>query len=316
MAVNKTFVCDLDPSKDGLALTYIVPTNACDLKCPFCFIAQRNEAGPRQLSPDDYAYFIRDVATYVPVRVSGLQGYEPLLDDSWPFTEKILEVSNEMGIPTSLVTNGTHLAKRMNELAALDLKDLTVSLDAADSESHDRQRGVRGAFNKTVAGIKAAVRTPKIRERLCVAAVLVPSRRVQLDTLPAFLADLGVRYFGVTPLLRAGSASSPGRIVQNTSALLKDLDVLSLLCEKSGITFVVDDELRQVNLMGTEQYLIHRLARPERLVRLTPSGACSSGMALMETVSARTPIWHPKNESPREFLKLLSITPEKYQMAA
>ena len=42
--------------------------------------------------------------------------------------------------PVSLVTNGTHLAQWVDELAVLAPGRISVSLDAAEAEAHDRQR--------------------------------------------------------------------------------------------------------------------------------------------------------------------------------
>lgn len=317
MAAGKTFTCDLDPTIDGLALTYIVPAARCGLHCSFCIIKQRDEAGPVLLQPEHYASFIRDVSDYVPVRVSGLQGYEPLVEDAWPYTRAILNASNRSFVPTSMVTNGLFLAERIDELMSLDLKDLTVSLDSADSDVHDRQRGVAGSFKRTVAGLRAAVSKPSLSERVVVAAVLLPKRRRQLDTMPRFLADLGVRYFGVTPLIRIGREQS-GRMIQDNEALMRDLDHLQIRCDDVGIQFVVDDELKQFRHLtnGANRFMIHSLERPGRLIRLTPSGACSVGLEVLRPVTAATPVWDPHTERPRDFLDRLSITPELFPISS
>lgn len=316
MAVGKTFTADVDPTIDALALTYVVPTRSCDLRCAFCIVAQRREAGPWQLGPNDYVWFIRDVSDYVPVRVSGIQGFEPLLDDAWSYTEAILQVSRSVGVPTSVVTNGTRLLGRIDELDDLGLRDLTVSLDSADPEVHDRQRGVPGTFARTTAGIRAALRKPRFRERLVVAAVLLPGRRDQLDGMPSYLANLGVRYFGVTPLIRVRQTG--GGIVQKSDALMQDLDALQDACDKAGIIFVVDDELQLYRHLvnGANRFMIHSLSRPGRLLRLTPSGACSIGVDVLRPIDDGTPVWDPAVEAPREFLQRLAITPEVYPLSA
>ena len=308
MAVGKTFVCDSDPTRNGLALTYVVPTVECDLKCGFCYIRQRREAARTTLRPVDYVDFLDAAVDTYPVRVSGLQGYEPLIDDSWTFTRAILARSLELGIPTSMVTNGTHLRKRVPELVQLGLRDLTVSLDASAPEVHDRIRGVKGAFKRTVKGIEAALCAPVLGERLAVSAVLIPGRRDRLDDMPRLLAGLGVRYFGVTPLLRIG-AGPHARIVQEHDWLIRDLDVLGEKCGAEGITFVVDDEMRRFRhlLDGANRLMIHSLERPNRLVRLTPSGACSVGLDVLARVGPSSKIWSPGEESAREFFKSLAL---------
>lgn len=303
MAVGKTFTSDMDPTENGLALTYVVPASACDLNCSFCFIRQRNEATHARLSVEDYTNFLDDVSSVYPVRVNGLQGYEPLLDESWDYTQSIVRRSNELGIATSLVTNGTHLARRAHELSSLGLKDLTVSLDAPHADIHDRIRGKDGAFKQTILGIETALEFDRFRDRLVVASVLLPKRRAILDDMPKFLAAVGVRYFGVTPLLKVG-APPFGRMVQQYDLLFGDLDILHEQCEREGITFVVDDELKQFRHLvdGANRFMIHSLDRPDRLVRLTPSGACSIGRNVLLPVDRDTPVWQPNLERPSAFL--------------
>jgi len=308
MAVGKTFTSDMDPTEDGLALTYVVPAATCDLGCGYCFIRQRREADNAVLRPQDYVRFLEGVSSVYPVRVSGLQGYEPLLPDSWPYTRAILESSAKLGIPTSLVTNGTHLESRVDDLSALGLKDLTVSLDSPSADTHDALRRVRGAFDRTVAGIRAAVRSTVFGHRVVVASVLLPNRREDLDDMPPFLARLGVRYFGVTPLIRVGE-SACGRIVQQGDSLVRDLELLRERSDPVGVSFVVDDELQQFRHLfdGVNRMMIHRLGSPERLVRLTPSGACSIGLQVLSRVGPNTPVWSPAHEAPASFLMRLGV---------
>jgi MoaA/NifB/PqqE/SkfB family radical SAM enzyme len=316
MAVAKTFTSDLDPTRDGVALTYVVPARRCNLRCAFCFIDQRREGGPSLLAPRDYSDFISHVADWLPVRVSGLQGIEPLLPESWAYSEEILRTSNRLCIPTSMVTNGTYLRSRIDALDALGLKDITVSLDAVSAADHDRIRGVPGSFESTVSGIQAALKYPRFADRLAVASVVLPRRAHLLSAMPAFLADMGVRYFGVTPLIKVGR-SIAGGFVQENESLLAELDRLQELCDRVGIKFVIDDELGLFREQhdGLNRLMIHRLARPERLIRLTPSGAVSCGLDVLKEVDASTAHWNPGTASPMEVLRQLGFATNVSELA-
>jgi len=72
-------------------LTLIVPApNGCNLSCPFCYIQQRKEnAKSIDISPKDYVRFISDADN---VSFICIQGYEPLLPDSFAYTQEILAV--------------------------------------------------------------------------------------------------------------------------------------------------------------------------------------------------------------------------------
>jgi len=121
-------------------MTVVVPARCgCDLSCPFCYIQQRSEeATVRDLTPLDYSRFISDVSGLGHVCI---QGYEPLLPDSFPYTQQILETGQRLGIPTSLVTNGTHLRQHVPALSKLRPARIAVSLDSAEAAVHDKARG-------------------------------------------------------------------------------------------------------------------------------------------------------------------------------
>jgi MoaA/NifB/PqqE/SkfB family radical SAM enzyme len=207
-----------------------------------------------------------------------------------------------------MVTNGTHLARRATDLARLGLKDITVSVDSSIPAAHDKLRGSSGAFERTFAGIRAALSEETFRSRLVVASVLLPGKRHLLDGMPRLLADNGVKYFGVTPFIKV-PRSGFGRMIQEHGSLMDDLERLRVASEESGVQFVVDDELARFRHVfdGANKFMIHSLSRPGRLIRLTPSGACSIGLDVLRQVSEVTPRWQPRVESGASFLSRLNL---------
>ena len=146
-------------------LNVILPADAgCNLKCSFCLISQREEITMRQLEPSGFVHFIREIALIEPVMGIALQGYEPLLPGTLANTTAILAAGKELGIPVSLVTNGTHLGSAMPELWMLPTDEIGVSLDATAPERHDRLRGVSSAWRQTVDGVAT---TSGCGEALC-----------------------------------------------------------------------------------------------------------------------------------------------------
>src|SRR5262250_1765157 len=150
----------------GQFLTFVVPAlNGCNLKCPFCLVRQRREITNTNLQPDDLARFIREAAERAPVFALAIQGYEPLLPESLPYTQAILATGRFLGLPTSMVTNGVKLADSVDLLKTLSPNKIAISLDAASAEIHDRIRGVPGACAAAVAGIKRALEALAPRTR-------------------------------------------------------------------------------------------------------------------------------------------------------
>ncbi len=115
---------------DDLLLTVVLPApNGCNLKCPFCAIAQRGEATVSKLTDDHYLRFIKEAATHLPVSTFSVQGYEPLLPETWKLTKSVLGLADTLDLGTRLVTNGVLLAERSQELSGL-VEIIAVSLDS------------------------------------------------------------------------------------------------------------------------------------------------------------------------------------------
>ena len=122
-------------TQPGAIVTLITPApHGCNLSCPFCFIRQRGEDQAESLlKPKDYVHFVEQAAAGGPVAAVCIQGYEPLLPEAMAYTRAILATGRRLGIPTSLVTNGVELANAVDELAALRLSKIAVSIDARRS---------------------------------------------------------------------------------------------------------------------------------------------------------------------------------------
>ena len=233
----------------GTIVTLIIPApNGCNLSCPFCFIRQRGEDQAEPvLKPKDYVHFIKQVAVGGPVAAVCIQGYEPLLLEAMAYTRSILATGRRLGIPTSLVTNGVELANALDELAALGIAKIAVSIDADDPESHDRQRGKVGAWSAAIEGIRQAVKKLPVSTELTVTSVLIPKRRHYLEGMPALLRDLGVKRW-VVNALRKIEPGHAGRPWGDRSKILGDLAVLQRIADWHGVDFCADDEFDTLRL--------------------------------------------------------------------
>ena len=237
-----------------------------------------------------------------------IQGYEPLLPDSFPYTRAILSTGQWLNIPTSLVTNGTHLAQWVDELAVLAPGRISVSLDAAEADAHDRQRRKAGAFASTVEGLRRAAAGLTEETELVVTSVLIPKRRAQLDAMPELLQEIGVKRWVVTALQKVGK-DRPGGPVGDRQKTLADLRILRDHAEAAGIDFKVDDEFDGLASGGKpdefEQNRIRRLVNPDGVYRLVPDGRCSKGADILKPLSDKTPRWDPKTQDAAAFLATL-----------
>lgn len=280
-------------------LTFVVPApNGCNLSCAFCYIQQRKEeATAVSITPEDYVSFIEGVEN---ASVVCIQGYEPLLPESFAYTREILAAGRRLGIPTSLVTNGTHLRQHVPALSKLRPARMAVSLDSAEAAVHDKTRGKEGAFDDTLAGLRFAVSVPVLKEALVVTSVLVPRKRERLMGMPKLLAELGIEHWVVNALVKVGKGDKLGGPAGERNAILDDLLALKAEADRHGIDMVVDDEFgclsgddRARELMEVEALRIKRLVSPEGVYRLVPTGHCSKGTDILKPIHDKTPVWHP-----------------------
>ena len=68
---------------------------------------------------------------------------------------EILAFSRSLPLHTSLITNGTLLESKINDIAPYINGVVYVSLDGLE-KTHDAIRGVDGSFRKAIRGINAA----------------------------------------------------------------------------------------------------------------------------------------------------------------
>jgi len=126
-------------------------TRSCNLNCLHCRAAA--EMGPYEgeLTTQECLQFIEEVAAFSnPVLI--LTGGEPLL------REDIFEIAtygSRKGLRAVMAVNGTLLdAEKAAAAKRADIQRVSISLDGASAESHDRFRGVTGAFAGAIEGIR------------------------------------------------------------------------------------------------------------------------------------------------------------------
>jgi len=306
---------DFEPGAAGQFLTFVVPAlSGCNLKCPFCLVRQRREITDTYLRPNDLSRFIREAAERAPIFALAIQGYEPLLPESLPYTQAILATGRFLGLPTSMVTNGVKLVDAIDLLKTLSPNKIAISLDADSADIHDRIRGVAGAWAATVGGIKRAVEFLAPRTRLAVESVLLPSKRHHLDAMPARLREIGIDRWIINPLLRVGRDQTGGP-VSDRASLYRDLLILKEEADRAGVRLTVDDEFGNLghDAASTSQpslRALHVRTLPPNveIFRLAPSGQCSTGNGILRRVTPDTPRWQPGAMHAGDFLENLRPT--------
>lgn len=128
-------------------------TRRCNLACAHCRASAHFEAYPGELSLDECKAVIDDIASITdPILI--LTGGEPLMrPDIW----EIIDYANDRGLHPVVGTNGTFIDDDIaGKLHDHGIPRISVSLDFPDAQGQDRFRGKQGAFDETLAGIRAA----------------------------------------------------------------------------------------------------------------------------------------------------------------
>lgn len=128
-------------------------TNICNLRCKHCYQSAGKKL-PHELSFEKRLDVIDQLAKEDVFSIA-FSGGEPLMDkDIW----KAIKRAKENFMYVSVATNGTlitpQVAKRLSDVG---VDYVEISLDSINPEKHDEFRGVKGAWDKAVTGIKNAV---------------------------------------------------------------------------------------------------------------------------------------------------------------
>jgi radical SAM protein with 4Fe4S-binding SPASM domain len=129
-------------------------TKACNLKCMHCY-ENAGKPGENELTTDEVLRGI-DKLVDVGVLILAFSGGEPTIR---PDILELVRHTSDRGMYTALATNGILLSslERVKEFKRAGLEFVQISLDGVNPKTHDYFRGLKGAFKRTVQGIKNCV---------------------------------------------------------------------------------------------------------------------------------------------------------------
>ena len=137
-------------SKDKRPVVVWNMTRACNLKCRHCYASANNDPHEEELKTYEAEEMIDDLAKFgVPVLL--FSGGEPLLRKD---LSHLVSYATRYGIRAVISTNGTLITpEKAAELKDAGVSYVGVSLDGL-REVNDNFRGIKGAFDKAIEGIK------------------------------------------------------------------------------------------------------------------------------------------------------------------
>jgi radical SAM protein with 4Fe4S-binding SPASM domain len=142
--------------KPGLAqfkprLIFWEVTKGCNLRCVHCRATATELSSPTDLPTARALDIIDQIASFAnPILV--LSGGEPLYR---PDIFDLASYATKKGIRVALATNGTLVTKDVaKRIVESGVKRVSISLDGADAATHDTFRGIPGAFDAAIYGMK------------------------------------------------------------------------------------------------------------------------------------------------------------------
>src|SRR5262245_31932919 len=214
----------------GPSCCNIAVTNVCNATCDFCNYAKDKTFVTEHKWLDfERACRALDILHSRGIRYLTFSGGEPLLH---PRLSDLVHEASRRGMRAAVVTNGSPLTDRnIQDLAAKGLKTLFISIDAADAEKHEANRGLP----KVCQRITEANVLLKVRGIKTVASVTINRLIDDFDALFAFLKKLGFETVTFTYPKRAlGSGSL---VFSETSQLIdfSDGELASKLQQLKGM---------------------------------------------------------------------------------
>ena len=126
-------------------------TKGCNLRCIHCRATATELMSPDDLPTGKALNIISQIADFGnPILV--LSGGEPLYRHD---IFELAEYATSRGLRTALATNGTLVTKDVAaKIKSAGIKRVSISLDGSDAVTHDSFRGIPGAFDAAVYGMR------------------------------------------------------------------------------------------------------------------------------------------------------------------
>src|SRR5512142_521393 len=140
-----------NPQSSKPRLIFWEVTKGCNLRCIHCRASATELSSPTDLPTARALDIITQIAAFAsPILV--LSGGEPLYRAD---IFNLARFATDKGLRVALATNGTMVTREIaRRIVDAGVKRVSISLDGADSLTHDTFRGIPGAFDAAVYGLR------------------------------------------------------------------------------------------------------------------------------------------------------------------
>jgi radical SAM family uncharacterized protein len=230
----------------GHKLTY-----NCNLKCKMCPFWKRSA---QDLSLEHEKIILKKIYN---AGVCGIafEGGEPLLRKD---LAEILQYARSLPMQTSLITNGTLLEAKIDEITPYINGGIFVSIDGI-GKTHDEIRGVSGCFKKAIDGITAASQ----RMSITINTTIMAQNIHEIEDLVKLAKELGVK-ISVAVAHDYGSA----QVFAPSSQELAEVAGRLVLLKKMGYPLI--NSISYLQVMGKKK---NWSCKPWSTINVSPEGS-------------------------------------------
>jgi hypothetical protein len=171
----------------------------CNLACQYCYLSDRVEE-PGKLPLDQLHEKLTELAAFG-TKLFAFIGKEPLADKRAVTLLKELNLVRGAngGFRTGLVTNGTLVERRLDQLVEADVSYIDISVDGLGEAENSLRGG--SVISRIKAGIRSVIQSP-LRERFATATVLTGVSAPRYPDFVKAMFDQGVVTCFASPVLR------------------------------------------------------------------------------------------------------------------
>jgi len=168
-------------------------THRCNSRCPTCGFWQEKKHD-EDMSTEECLQIIREAAKINVFRIS-FTGGEPLLRKD---LFQLVRFAKQQGLKVNINTNALLLWHYHEKIIASGVDSLAISLDAPIAKIHDKNRGLEGAFEKTIKGIKKIIAYEE-RPKILICMTLNKNNCRYILAMVNFCKKLGIDYLAFEP---------------------------------------------------------------------------------------------------------------------
>jgi len=126
-------------------------TDACNLRCVTCS-KWRGQTKKTELSGKEWTRIVRSLKGFALTNLLVFEGAEPFCKKEF---FQVLQDSRRMSFQSIVISNGTLIDRSAAEkLGRLGVRQIILSLNGINRETHDKTRGIDGSFEKTMTAVR------------------------------------------------------------------------------------------------------------------------------------------------------------------